>query len=86
MVAAGILPAVVPGFQPGGKSVENIWHCSGRQDAALHGRQDACHHIFQTRLKEIPNHEIRKCQISGDAALALELRHSVVIRVSSSAI
>jgi hypothetical protein len=44
-VAAGILPAVEPGFQPGGKGVAKLSAAktssakSGRQDAALYGRQ-----------------------------------------------
>jgi len=53
-VAAGILPAVEPGFQPGGQKRPNIPDAfershilavtkalSGRQDAALYVRQDA---------------------------------------------
>ena len=46
-VAAGILPAVEPGILPGGIAVRLVvvltCECrSGRQDAALYGRQDAC--------------------------------------------
>ena len=53
-VAAGILPAVEPGFQPGGQSharpigwmiilpaLDAASAFSGRQDAALYVRQDA---------------------------------------------
>ncbi|MEI2724322.1 MAG: hypothetical protein V9H26_12555 [Verrucomicrobiota bacterium] len=51
-VAAGILPAVEPGFQPGGpawtarrpgkfEAAISSRRRSGRQDAALYGRQDA---------------------------------------------
>ena len=45
MVAAGILPAVEPGILPGGMAVPQapkvVRRRSGRQDAALYGRQDA---------------------------------------------
>jgi len=48
-VAAGILPAVELGFQPGGRKAPhaaNHWafssRGSGRQDAALYGSQDGC--------------------------------------------
>ncbi len=57
-VAAGILPAIEPGFQPGGIGAQTcgrLWNSrtalsicdvlSGRQDAALYGRQDARRYI-----------------------------------------
>ncbi len=59
MVAAGILPAVEPGFQPGGLGLRNGNNTStssassGRQDAALHGRQDACRHAIQDAIEQI---------------------------------
>jgi len=47
-VAAGLLPAVEPGFSAGGQYMDirgvNLLRLSGRQDAALHGGQDACRH------------------------------------------
>jgi glycogen debranching enzyme len=65
MVAAGILPAVEPGFQPGGKrrgmegdngkthAAEVGERQSGRQDAVLYGRQDACRNTFQKAILAI---------------------------------
>jgi hypothetical protein len=50
-VASAILADVEPGFQPGGKNAtakpEYFWKSlpkSGRQDAALYGRLEACRH------------------------------------------
>jgi hypothetical protein len=51
VVAAGILPAVKPGILPGGMMARGIIeHRSGRQDAALYGRQDACRYMFKPAL------------------------------------
>jgi hypothetical protein len=59
-VVSAILDDVEPGFQPGGKCAaaksiptkpdlfQSSSTESGRQDAALYGRQDACRHNSQT--------------------------------------
>jgi hypothetical protein len=45
----GILPAVRPGILPGETAfrmvVGEFEHCSGRQDAAFYGRQDARRYV-----------------------------------------
>jgi glycogen debranching enzyme len=59
LVAAGILPAVEPGFQPCGSPPRHsdarakATVISGRQDAALYGRQDACRHKIAAAIEAI---------------------------------